>query len=73
MAPSNPQVSFHGPLHGLDAAPIQKLLERLTFQASRLKRRQTAGRPTPRINGWRLCAAFFVLVQSTLEHAAKPI
>ena len=24
----------HGPLHGLDSEPIQKLLERLTFQAS---------------------------------------
>jgi hypothetical protein len=29
---------FHGPLHGLDAEPIQELLEGLTFQASRLKR-----------------------------------
>jgi integrase len=29
----------HGPLHGLDAEPIQKLLEGLTFQASHIKRR----------------------------------
>jgi hypothetical protein len=28
----------HGPVHGLDAEPVQKLLEGLTFQASRIKR-----------------------------------
>ena len=28
----------HGPLHGLDAEPLQKFLEGLTFQASRIKR-----------------------------------
>jgi hypothetical protein len=27
----------HGPLHGHDAEPVQKLLEGLTFQASRIK------------------------------------
>ena len=32
----------HGPLHGLDTEPVQKLLEGLAFQASRIKRRQTA-------------------------------
>ena len=35
----------HSPLHGLDAEPVQKLLEGLTFQASRIKRRQTAAMP----------------------------
>ena len=28
----------HGPLHGLDAEPVQKLLEGLAFQASRIER-----------------------------------
>jgi type 1 fimbriae regulatory protein FimB/type 1 fimbriae regulatory protein FimE len=32
---SRPPIDYvHGPLHGLDAEPIQKLLEGLTFQAS---------------------------------------
>jgi integrase len=40
----------HGPLHCLDAEPVQKLLEGLTFQASHLKRRQTAVMPRlPRV------------------------
>jgi hypothetical protein len=38
----------HGPLHGLDAEPLQKLLEGLAFHASRIKRRQTAAMPITR-------------------------
>jgi integrase len=37
----------HGALHGLDAEPVQKLLEGLTFQAS-IKRRRTAAMPITR-------------------------
>ena len=37
---SRPPINHvHGPLHGLDAKSVQKLLEGLTFQASRIKRR----------------------------------
>ena len=37
---SRPPINHvHGPLHGLDAESVQKLLEGLTFQASRIKRR----------------------------------
>jgi len=36
---SRPQIDHvHGPLHGLDPEPVQKLLEGLTFQASRIER-----------------------------------
>ena len=45
LAPSKPRPPIdhvHGPLHGVDAEPVQKLLEGLTFQASRIKRRRTA-------------------------------
>jgi hypothetical protein len=56
--PGPPIDHVDGSLHGLDAEPVQGLLEGLTFQASRIKRRLSPTSECP-------CAVVLVSEMST--------